>query len=160
MCMPLPEGYGSISSWYQCRSSAGASGAGFGTLKARASAQTRCHFASICSGSYLSIVLQKRKSLSRERPGELDAASPRVVPALSKKLLGHRADRSNQAGLAHLFRYTLVTPGSRLPPPTDLAAILFSRAPRHGGECVPVSRRLVQRADCVRAPALPEQRQD
>jgi hypothetical protein len=35
------------------------------------------------------IRLQERKSLSRERPGGIAAASPRSVPALSKELL-HR----------------------------------------------------------------------
>ena len=53
-----PDGYGSISSWYQWRSSA-ASGSGFGVWKAPASSQTRCHFASICFGSYLSMATKK-----------------------------------------------------------------------------------------------------
>ena len=68
MCR-VPEGYGSISSWYQWRSSA-APGAGFGVWKARSSSQTRCHFASICLGSYLSSRLRVQKSLSLERPWE------------------------------------------------------------------------------------------
>jgi hypothetical protein len=50
MCMPFADGYGSISSWYQCRSSP-PSGGGFGVWNARASSQTRCHLASIRPGS-------------------------------------------------------------------------------------------------------------
>ena len=52
MCS-VPDGYGSISSWYQWF--AGSSpGGGFGVWKACSSAQTRCHLASISCGLYLS----------------------------------------------------------------------------------------------------------
>ncbi len=66
-----PDGYGSISSWYQWFSGVGAPGTGFGTLKARSSSQTRCHFASISCGSYLGVIEKtssERKNLSEERP--------------------------------------------------------------------------------------------
>ena len=66
-----PDGYGSISSWYQWFSGVGAPGTGFGTLKARSSSQTRCHFASISWGSYLGVIERcplERKNLSEERP--------------------------------------------------------------------------------------------
>src|SRR5579864_7267075 len=56
MCRLGPDGYGSISSWYQWVSSGGAPGSGFGALNALASSQTRCHFASICSGSYRLVI--------------------------------------------------------------------------------------------------------
>src|SRR5579864_625942 len=125
MCRLGPDGYGSISSWYQWWSSGGAPGSGFGTLNALASSQTRCHFASICSGSYRLFIVdpysgtaeprKKRKSLSRERPGELDAALPRSVPVLAKELPVHRADRSNQAGFAHFLVHARVT---RVPTPS------------------------------------------
>ena len=46
MCIESPDGYGSISSWYQCVSSA-VPGGGFGVWKVRSSSQTRCHFSSI-----------------------------------------------------------------------------------------------------------------
>ena len=66
-----PDGYGSISSWYQCVLGVGAPGTGFGTLKARSSSQTRCHFGSISWGSYLGVIGKRpleRKNLSEERP--------------------------------------------------------------------------------------------
>ncbi len=78
MCS-VPDGYGSISSWYQWRSSASSPGAGFGVWKARSSSQTRCHFASICLW-VVSLHIRPswvQKSLSGERPWEADAASPR-----------------------------------------------------------------------------------
>ncbi len=52
-----PEGYGSISSTYAFARSARAGSAGFGVVKAPASSQTCCHFASIAWGSYESIVV-------------------------------------------------------------------------------------------------------
>jgi hypothetical protein len=77
-----PDGYGSISSWYQWFSGVGAPGTGFGTLKARSSSQTRCHFASISWGSYLGVIEigpLKRKNLSEERPwGGWRGAAARV----------------------------------------------------------------------------------
>src|SRR5438067_11780735 len=51
-----PDGYGSISSWYQWFSGVGAPATGFGTLNARSSSQTRCHFVSISWGSYLGVM--------------------------------------------------------------------------------------------------------
>src|SRR6266542_5520050 len=68
MCS-VPDGYGSISSWYQWF--AGSSpGGGLGVWKVCSSSQTRCHFASICSGSYLSIWgLETKKPLVREAVG-------------------------------------------------------------------------------------------
>ena len=75
-------------------------------LKARASSQTRCHFGSICLGSYLSISPQRRKSLSRERPGNRRGLAA-VVPALSKELRVHRAILATKPVCA-LFRYTRV----------------------------------------------------
>src|SRR5579885_1364070 len=78
-----PDGYGSISSWYQWFSTAGTSGPGFGTLNARASSQTRCHFGSIFSGSYFSIGCslspETKKPLVREAR-ELDAAAAAISP--------------------------------------------------------------------------------
>src|SRR5215208_1056832 len=69
MCS-VPDGYGSISSWYQwCTSRS--SGGGFGVENARSSFQTRCHFASIAWGSYLSMAT--KKPLVREAVG----SSPR-----------------------------------------------------------------------------------
>jgi len=59
MCRLGPEGYGSISSWYQWRSGVGSPGTGFGTLKARSSSQTRCHLASISCGSYRSTAVEE-----------------------------------------------------------------------------------------------------
>ena len=78
-----PDGYGSISSWYQWFSAVGAPGTGFGTLKARSSSQTRCHFGSISWGSYLGVienVLWNEKTSPRRGRGEAGAASPRVAP--------------------------------------------------------------------------------
>ena len=66
MCMPLPDGYGSISSWYQC----GASPPRLGVWNVRSSAQTRCHFSSICLGSYRSMCGNKKASHVRG-PGKL-----------------------------------------------------------------------------------------
>src|SRR3954464_2329478 len=80
MCR-MPDGYGSISSWYQWRSSPAAPGSGFATWKACASSQTRCHFASIVFASYLSVSLTSRsrdEKASRER-GRREP--PRLVAA-------------------------------------------------------------------------------
>ncbi len=62
----IPDGYGSISSWYQCGSSA-APGSGFTTLKARSSSQTRCHLASIVFASYRSKSSSRDRKASRQR---------------------------------------------------------------------------------------------
>ncbi len=66
-----PDGYGSISSWYQWFSaSVGSPGTGFGTLKARSSSQTRCHFASISWGSYLGVVDKTSPGTKKPLRGE------------------------------------------------------------------------------------------
>src|SRR6266487_2635271 len=71
MCNSSPEGYGSISSWYQCFSGA-FPGVGFGVWKMSSASHTVCHFSSILCGSYCSIsVLRIQKSLSHERLGKL-----------------------------------------------------------------------------------------
>ena len=78
-----PDGYGSISSWYQWFSGVGAPGTGFGTLKARSSSQTRCHFASISWGSYLGVtenVLWNEKTSPRRGRGEAGAARRACLP--------------------------------------------------------------------------------
>src|SRR5262249_5736463 len=111
-----PDGYGSISSWYQWFSCVGASSPvapeaprasgrpsaalppavparGFGTLKARSSAQTRCHFASISWGSYLGVIGKRpleRKNLSEERRREPAQRRRACLPELGKKQLLHR----------------------------------------------------------------------
>ena len=83
-----PEGYGSISSIVELVARLGGPGRRFATSKARASSQTRCHFASIDLWVVrVQFRLQKRKSLSSERPWELDAAPPRCLPELREKLL-------------------------------------------------------------------------
>ena len=48
----VPDGYGSISSWYQWFEGS-SPGSGLGVWKARSSSQTRCHFASISCGFVL-----------------------------------------------------------------------------------------------------------
>src|SRR5213078_2108469 len=78
-----PDGYGSISSWYQWFSGVGAPGAGFGTLKARSSSQTRCHFASISCGSYLGVI-------EKTSPG-----TPRGVPVFWPVVRGFAEDDSS-----------------------------------------------------------------
>jgi hypothetical protein len=85
----VPDGYGSISSWYQCRSSAACPGFGFGTANACSRSQTSCHLASISLGSYRSIVrLRRQKSLSGKRGrGELPRRAPRLLPGLLEKPL-------------------------------------------------------------------------
>src|SRR5215471_6138477 len=91
MCRLGPEGYGSISSWYQWFSAV-APGSGFGTWKACSSSQTRCHFASISWGSYLGVIenfLWNEKTSPRRGRGELGAALPRGLPELGKKQLLH-----------------------------------------------------------------------
>src|SRR6266542_2682978 len=70
MCMSGPDGYGSISNWYQWRSSPPL-GCGFGVWKARSSSQTRCHFSSIGFGSYLS--MGTKKPLTSRGRGKLSA---------------------------------------------------------------------------------------
>jgi len=57
MCS-VPDGYGSISSWYQWFSGS-SPGAGSGVWKVCSSSQTFCHFASIVLGSYLSTGTKK-----------------------------------------------------------------------------------------------------
>src|SRR5262249_5754753 len=75
MWMPFADGYGSISSWYQCRS-APALGSGFGVWKALASSQTRCHFGSISMGSYR--FTETKKPLVGEAVGSSPRPSPPV----------------------------------------------------------------------------------
>src|SRR5581483_1755852 len=129
MCMPLPEGYGSISSWYQCESSGGAPGSGLGTLNARASSQTRCHFDSICSGSYLSNrPPETKKPLVREAR-ELDAAPPRSAPALSKELPVHRPIVATKPETRTYPGARACNPGPDSLFPTDLGAILLPARP-------------------------------
>ena len=71
MWIPFADGYGSISSWYQWRSSP-APGPGFGVWKALASSQTRCHFGSISVGSYR--ITETKKPLAVRGRGKLAAA--------------------------------------------------------------------------------------
>src|SRR5215469_17784612 len=93
MCRLGPEGYGSISSWYQWFSAVGAPGSGFGTLKARASSQTRCHFASISWGSYLGVIEKTSSGTKKPLRGEVVGRSARPrragLPELGKKQLLH-----------------------------------------------------------------------
>src|SRR3954466_4662843 len=84
-----PDGYGSISSWYQWFSAAGSPGTGLSTGNAPASSQTRCHFASISCGSYLGVienVPRGAEGVPVFRPGVLgfaeDASSPRTKKPL------------------------------------------------------------------------------
>src|SRR5437868_13891759 len=87
-----PEGYGSISSWYQWLSGVGAPGTGFGTLKARSSSQTRCHFVSISWGSYLGVIERSsgtKKPLRREAEGRPARRRRACLPELGKKQLLH-----------------------------------------------------------------------
>src|SRR6266496_3201305 len=89
MCMSVPDGYGSISSWYQWRSSP-PPGGGFGVWKARSSSQTRCHFSSICFGSYLGVFITipgTKKPLVGEAVGSSPRPASRGLPALEKELL-------------------------------------------------------------------------
>src|SRR5215210_6721823 len=87
-----PEGYGSISSTYVLAARPAADGAsGFGTWNACSSSQTRCHFCSICCGSYGSIVLRVRKRPPQRPKGKRRGCSPRCLPVLRKELL-HRAE--------------------------------------------------------------------
>ena len=72
MCRLGPDGYGSISSWYQWFSAVGSPGTGFGTLKARSSSQTRCHFVSISWGSYLGVI-------GKSSPGDAEGVSPGLL---------------------------------------------------------------------------------
>ena len=58
MCS-VPDGYGSISSWYQWFGGS-SPGAGFGRVEGRSSSQTRCHFASIVGV----VPVLRQKSLS------------------------------------------------------------------------------------------------
>src|SRR5262245_65941807 len=75
MWIPFADGYGSISSWYQWRSSP-VPGSGFGVWKALASSQTRCHFGSIFSGSYR--FTETKKPLEGEAVGSSPRPSPPV----------------------------------------------------------------------------------
>src|SRR5919201_2726075 len=102
MCS-VPDGYGSISSWYQWRSSP-PPGGGFGVWKMRSASQTRCHFASIACGSYRSITSSGNKKASRSRgPSETARRTPRCLPALQKQLL-HCPDCSKPLASRHLAR--------------------------------------------------------
>src|SRR5438046_1091868 len=100
MCMPLPDGYGSISSWYQCVSSA-APGGGLGVWNVRSSSQTRCHFRSISWGSYL--FMDTKKPLAGEAWGSSARTGPRWLPALEKELhpLHFAFDCSNSLTSSH-----------------------------------------------------------
>src|SRR5262245_39403746 len=93
MCRLGPEGYGSISSWYQWFSGAPAPGPGFSTRQARASSQTRCHLASIACASYRSI--ETKKPLRTRGRGKPSRRAPRVLPELDKQLLHRSIDTSN-----------------------------------------------------------------
>ena len=68
-------------------------GTGFGTLKARSSSQTRCHFGSISWGSYLGVVIEMssgtKKPLRREAVGRLAQRRRACLPGLGKKQLLH-----------------------------------------------------------------------
>src|SRR6266536_1884312 len=106
MCS-VPEGYGSISSGYQWRS-VSSPGAGFGVWKACSSSQTRCHFASICCGSYLFIPApETKKPLIREAVGSwgglaaLASCPIREAPASRKMVLdGRFRDRPHRVSHA------------------------------------------------------------
>src|SRR5947209_8372215 len=84
-----PDGYGSISSWYQWFSAGGSPGTGFGTLKARSSSQTRCHLASISWGSYLGVsianVSWNEKTSPRRGRGRRTRRRRACLPGLAKK---------------------------------------------------------------------------
>src|SRR6476646_10455665 len=87
-----PDGYGSISSWYQWFSVVGAPAAGLGTLKARSSSQTRCHFGSISWGSYLGVienVFWNEKTSPRRGSREVGTGHRACLPGLGKKQLLH-----------------------------------------------------------------------
>src|SRR4051812_2064913 len=95
-----PDGYGSISSWYQWSVVVGAPGTGLGTWNAPSSSQTRCHFCSMSCGSYLG-VLSKRRLLERKNlsEGEVHGRPTRrcraCLPGLAKKQLLHSRECSN-----------------------------------------------------------------
>src|SRR6266542_4384491 len=107
MCS-VPNGYGSISSWYQWF--AGSSpGGGLGVWKVCSSSQTRCHFASIFAGSYLSILgPETKKPLVREAVGSWRGVATfaswttREAPPSTKMVLDgrfrHRPHRVPDAG--------------------------------------------------------------
>src|SRR6266581_1185692 len=87
-----PDGYGSISSWYQWFSAAGSPGTGLSTWNAPASSQTRCHFASISCGSYLGVIetsSRTKKPLRREAVGRSARRLRACLPGLGKKQLLH-----------------------------------------------------------------------
>src|SRR4051812_39775340 len=87
-----PDGYGSISSWYQWFSAVGAPGTGFGTRKAPSSSQTRCHFDSISWGSYLGVIenVSWNEKTSPKRGVGRSARRRRAwLPGLGKKQLLH-----------------------------------------------------------------------
>src|SRR3954463_10296055 len=88
-----PEGDGSISSWYQWFSGVRAPGTGFGTLKARSSSQTRCHFASISCGSYLGVIEKTSSGTKKPLRGEAEGRPAQrcraCLPELGKKQLLH-----------------------------------------------------------------------
>src|ERR1700751_4520313 len=91
-----PDGYGSISSWYQWFSGVGAPGTGLGTWKAPSSSQTRCHLASISWGSYLGVIEKgpgTKKPLRGEAVGRLARAGRACLPGLDKKQLLHLGSR-------------------------------------------------------------------
>src|SRR5580765_3677981 len=93
MCRLGPDGYGSISSWYQWFSGAGAPGSGFSTWKALASSQTRCHFASIACASYVSI--ETKKPLGTRGHGKPPRRRRVCLLNLDKQLLHRSIDTSN-----------------------------------------------------------------
>src|SRR5215469_8636696 len=98
MCRLGPDGYGSISSWYQWFSTGGSPGTGLSTWKAPASSQTRCHFASISCGSYLGVIGKRpleRKNLSEERPLGGRRGFRAGLPGLRKKQVVHWVPDTN-----------------------------------------------------------------
>src|SRR5262245_22676234 len=119
MWMPFADGYGSISSWYQWRSFPPPPGSGFGVWKARSSFQTRCHFVSICSGSYLVVTsISNYKKASRKRGrGKLAGLSPPVLPVLVEELLPLHLSRivATQYGKPHVCIHGQEPQGSRQP---------------------------------------------
>ena len=89
MCS-VPEGYGSISSWYQWRSSAPSPGAGFGVVEgslvlpdALPLGLDLLWVVSVCPSSVRPWI---QKSLSGERPWEADAAAPRCLLLYARRL--------------------------------------------------------------------------
>src|SRR5437764_1015933 len=99
----VPEGYGSISSWYQW-SSAPSPGTGFGVEKDFSSSQTRCHFASTAAASYRSIAVLPspgtKKPLEREAMGSYRRrAAAQAQPRPAAQVPDPAARLSGRAGL-------------------------------------------------------------